>query len=181
MTTIDYKNFINSNIIHHNDSINNFTDGLEYLIKTNASMISYQTKKTFQLYNVDVLEVENNKHGQSPLSYSYKYSIERQSDIIENIKFESLNKNIKLKYVIGGVEYDNVSTFINIASVYHDFYLKFIFTEKPKVDDTICITYKNYILNDVNKNILMRAYKIQTDTHTYANGMCVKRFDEIFE
>ena len=179
MTTIDYKNFINSNIIHHNDSIDNFTDGLEYMIKTKASIISYNTKKTLQVHNVDVLEVENNIR--SPLSYSYKYSIERQSDIIENIKFESLNKNIKLKYVIGGVEYDNVSVFINIASVYHDFYLKFIFTEKPKVDDTICITYKNYILNDVNTNILTTAYKIQTDTHTYANGMCVKLFHEIFE
>ena len=60
MTTIDYKNFINSNIIHHNDSIDNFTDGLEYMIKTKASIISYNTKKTLQLHNVDVLEVENN-------------------------------------------------------------------------------------------------------------------------
>ena len=67
-----------------------------------------------------------------------------------------------------------MSTFINIAAVYHDFYLKFIFTEKPKNDDRIYITYKNYILNNVNRDILMRAYKIQTDTHTYANGMCVK-------
>jgi hypothetical protein len=163
MTTINYKNFLNSNIIYHNDSIDNFTDGLEYLVQKNASIISYNTKKTFQLYNVDALEVINNE-------FSYKYSIERQSDIIENIQFESLNKNIKLKYIIGGVQYDNLSTFINIAAVYHDFYLKFIFTEKPKVDDRIYITYKNYILNDVNRNILMRAYKIQTDTHTYANG-----------
>jgi len=174
MTAIDYKNFLNSNIIHHNDSIDNFTDGLEYMLKTNASIISYNTKKTFQLYNVDVLEVINNE-------FSYKYSIEKQSDIIENIQFESLNKNIKLKYIIGGVTYDNLSTFINIAAMYHDFYLQFIFTEKPKNDDRIYITYKNYILNNVNKDILMRAYKIQTDTHTYANGMCVKLFHEIFE
>ena len=179
MSTIEYKNFLNSNIIHHNDSIDNFTNGLEYLIEKEASIISYNTKKTFQLYNVDVLEVNNNE-------YSYKYMIERHADIIDNIQVESFNNqfqslNIKLKYIIGGVEYDNVSTFINIAAVYHDFYLKFIFTEKPKVDDIICITYKNYILNDVNRDILMSAYKIQTDTHTYANGMCVKRFDEIFE
>jgi hypothetical protein len=181
MTTIDYKNFINSKIIHHNDSIDNFTDGLNYMIKTKASIISYNTKKTLQLHNIDLLEVKNNEYERSPRTYTYKYSIEKQSDIIENIQFESLNKNIKLKYVIAGVEYDNMSVFINAVSVHHDLYLKFIFTEKPKVDDTICITYKNYLLNDVNRNILTTAYKIQTDTHTYANGMCVKLFHEIFE
>ena len=51
-----------------------------------------------------------------------------------------------MTYIIGGKEYDNIKTFLSCAAQYHEFKLKFIFTD-PKVDDKIAICYRNFLLN----------------------------------
>jgi hypothetical protein len=52
-------------------------------------------------------------------------------------------------FILGGVEYDNINTYIHALSPYHNLQLKFIFTEKPNIDDEICLYYENYLLNYV--------------------------------
>jgi hypothetical protein len=166
MSILDYNIFIEANKINHNDLINNFNDGLAYLIETKSDIISYNTTKTIQFINIDAVVVEKDK-------YIYTTTIERQSDIINNIKFVSSNDKIKLKIIIGKEEYNNVKNFINVAC-YTELFLKFIFTEKPKIDDVISITYTNYILNTTNRQMLIKAHKIKTNEHLYAYGMCCK-------
>ena len=125
----------------------------------NSSIISYNTTKNISLSN-DVL-IDN----------TFIYSIEREADIIENIHFVSTDKNIKMTFIIGDNEYDNINTFIYVSSMYNEIKLKFIFTEKPNLDDKIYISYKNYLLNVNERNNFIKNV-VKTDTNIYSNGVC---------
>ena len=78
-----------------------------------------------------------------------------------------------MTFIIGGIEYDNINTFLTVVAQYHEFKLKLIFTD-PKVEDKISICYRNYLLNtDLRKNI-MKEHIIRTDTNIYTSGMCLR-------
>ena len=154
---------------NHNDSIETYSDGIKYLIESKSDIVSYNTQKNLTLFNVAVLEVD--KKG----NYIYEYILERQADIIENIYIISSNDNIKMTFIIGGEEYDYINTFIPILSQYHEFKLKFIFSEKPTMDDKISIYYKNYLIkSDLRKELIITKGKTRTDTNIYTDGMCIR-------
>ena len=160
-----YSDFIKSKIVSHNDNIDTALDGIKYLIESEADIVSYTTQKNI-LFNVDELEVDENG------DYIYEYSLERQADIIDNIHIVSSNNNVKMKFIIGGDEYDHINTFLSVVSQYHEFKIKLLFTE-PKIDDKISICYRNYLLNsDLRKKITTRGNIIKTDTNIYTEGMC---------
>ena len=162
---MELHNLINSAI--HNDLIDTYSDGIKHLIVSKADIVSYNTQKNLVLFNVGVLEVDKNG------DYIYEYSLERQADIIDNIHIVSSNNNVKMKFIIGGEEYDHINTFLSVVSQYHEFKIKLIFTE-PKVEDKISICYRNYLLNtDLRKN-LIKEHIIKTDTNIYTNGMCLR-------
>ena len=164
--TIFYDDFIKSATFSHNDSIDTYSDGIKHLIESKADIVSYNTQKNLVLFNVAVLEVDKNG------DYIYEYSLERQADIIDNIHIVSSNNNIKMTFIIGGEEYDNINTFLSVAAQYHEFKIKLIITE-PKIDDKISICYRNYLLNsDLRKKITTRGNIIKTDTNIYTEGMC---------
>jgi len=168
--TIFYDDFIKSATFSHNDNIDTYSDGIKHLIESKADIVSYNTQKNLVLFNVAVLEVDKNG------DYIYEYSLERQADIIDNIHIVSSNNNVKMKFIIGGEEYDHITTFLSVAAQYHDFKLKLIFTE-PKVDDKISICYRNYLLNnDLRKKIKTRGNIIKTDTNIYTEGMCGREY-----
>ena len=109
-----------------------------------------------------------------------KKGFDWKTGIIDNIHIISSNSNVKMTYIIGGMEYDKINTFLSIAAQYHEFKLKLIFTD-PKVEDKISICYRNYLINsDLRKNLLeqinkeTRKYIIKTDTHVYNSGMCTR-------
>ncbi len=128
-------------------------------------MLSYDTQKTLELFNVAVLEVDING------DYIYEYLLERQADIIDNIHIISSNSNVKMTYIIGGMEYDKINTFLSVAAQYHEFKLKLIFTD-PKVEDKISICYRNYLINSDLREQIVKKNIIKTDTHVYHSGMC---------
>ena len=130
-------------------------------------IISYNTQKKLRLFNVAVMDIDKNGN------YIYEYTIEKQSDIIKDIHVVSSNNNFRFVFIIGGEEYNNINIFISMAAMYHEFKIKFIFTE-PTIDDTISICYKNYILNNTLRKRIMETHKIKTDTHVYCSGMCTK-------
>jgi len=156
---IIYNEFIESSKISHNNSIDNFFDGIKYLIENGSDIISYNTTKNISLSN-DVL-IDN----------TFIYSIEREADIIENIHFVSTDKNIIMTFIIGDNEYDNINTFIYVSSMYNEFKLKFTFTEKPNLDDKIYISYKNYLLNVNERNNFIKNV-VKTNTNIYSDGIC---------
>ena len=161
-----YSDFIKSTTLSHNDNIDTYSDGIKHLIESKADIVSYNTQKNLVLFNVAVLEVDKNG------DYIYEYSLERQADIIDNIHIVSSNNNVKMKFIIGGDEYDHINTFLSVVSQYHEFKIKLLFTE-PKVDDKISICYRNYLLNnDLRKKIKTRGNIIKTDTNIYTEGMC---------
>jgi hypothetical protein len=152
---------------NHNDLIDTYLDGVRYLIESKADIISYNTQKNLTLFNVGVLEVDKNGN------YIYEYSLDRQADVIDNIHIISSKNNVKMKFIIGGEEYDIINTFIMALSQYHEFKIKLIFTE-PKVEDKISICHRNYLLNTDLRNNLIKEHIIKTDTNIYANGMCIR-------
>ena len=161
-----YSDFIKSTTVSHNDNIDTYSDGIKHLIESKADIVSYNTQKNLVLFNVAVLEVDKNG------DYIYEYSLERQADIIDNIHIVSSNNNVKMKFIIGGDEYDHINTFLSVVSQYHEFKIKLLFTE-PKIDDKISICYRNYLLNsDLRKKITTRGNIIKTDTNIYTEGMC---------
>ena len=161
-----YSDFIKSTTLSHNDNIDTYSDGIKHLIESKADIVSYNTQKNLVLFNVAVLEVDKNG------DYIYEYSLERQADIIDNIHIVSSNNNVKMKFIIGGDEYDHINTFLSVVSQYHEFKIKLLFTE-PKIDDKISICYRNYLLNsDLRKKIKTRGNIIKTDTNIYTEGMC---------
>ena len=76
-----------------------------------------------------------------------------------------------MTYIIGGMEYDKINTFLSVAAQYHEFKLKLIFTD-PKVDDEISICYRNHLINSDLRKKLLKEDIIKTDTHVYHSGMC---------
>ena len=163
--TIFYDDFIKSATFSHNDSIDTYSDGIKHLIESEADIVSYNTQKNLVLFNVAVLEVDKNG------DYIYEYSLERQADIIDNIHIVSSNNNVKMKFIIGGEEYDNINTFLSVVSQYHTFKIKLLITD-PKVDDKISICYRNYLLNNDLRKKITKGNIIKTDTNIYTYGMC---------
>ena len=106
-------------------------------------------------------------------NYFYEYDIKNDGDIMDNIRI-NLPKNAIVNFLIGGYEYDNINTFINLNAPYSEFKLKFIFTEKPTKDDPIGIYYDCYILDGYERNKMRNIKKIKTRTNLYEDGMCLK-------
>jgi len=163
---MEYSDFIKSKIVSHNDNIDTYSDGIKYLIESKSDVVSYDTQKKLVLFNVAVLEVDKNG------GYIYEYLLERQADIIDNIHIISSNSNVKMTYIIGGMEYDKINTFLSVAAQYHEIKLKLIFTD-PKVEDKISICYRNYLLNSDLREQIIKKNIIKTDTNEYHNGMCM--------
>ena len=161
-----YSDFIKSKIVSHNDNIDTYFDGIKYLTESEADIVSYTTQKNI-LFNVDVLEVDENG------DYIYEYSLERQADIIDNIHIVSSNNNVKMKFIIGGDEYDHINTFLSVVSQYHEFKIKLLITE-PKLEDKISIWYRNYLLNSELRENIRKEHIIKTDTNIYTTGMCLR-------
>ena len=55
-----YSDFIKSKIVSHNDKIDTYSDGIKYLIESEADIVSYTTIKNLVLFNDDVLDVDEN-------------------------------------------------------------------------------------------------------------------------
>lgn len=124
-----------------------------------------------QLSFLNVAILEHNKNG----DYIYEYEIKKDDDIIENIIFDSSVENTQMKIIIGYYEYENNiddNTFILCALPYSSVRLKFIFVNKPTMDDNVSISYKCYLLNKSDRDFLM-TNKLSTTSHVYFHGTCV--------
>lgn len=165
-----YDDFIKSKIIKHNDLVDNLKDCIKYLTDSNAESISFNIQKKIKFTDIDVLEVDKNDNYIYTYDI-YTYNYKKQADIIDNIHFVASNKNIKMIFILGGVEYDNINTYIHALSSYHNLQLKFIFTEKPNIDDEICLYYENYLLNYFNLHKLRNCQIVQTNTNVYLYGL----------
>jgi hypothetical protein len=168
---IYYDKFMSERTILHSDTAKNYSDGILFLVenKSNADIITYDKTDKFLLLLVGVLRADENDN------YYYEYSVDRVGDIIDNIKFKTLNKNIKTKisYYIGGYLYepDLVKEFIFCASQYHEFKIRITFLEKPTNELEFIIYSRVYLLDTEYRNKLANN-TIITKTNIYRDGMC---------
>ena len=153
--------------VSHNDLIDTYSDGVNYLTESGADIISYNTQKKLMMFNVDMLEIDKDRNR------IYTFPLKKEADIIDNIHIVSPD-NVKVKYIIGGYEYDHINTFLSVSARYHEFHFKLIFTTEPKFRDEITICYRNYLLNSELKESIIRTPVIKTDTNKYNNGMCLR-------
>ena len=136
--------------------------------KENADIITYNKVDIFSLLSVDVLRI-GKQH------YYYEYSVDRTGDIIDNIRFESSNKNIRINYYIGGYKYEpsEVKEFILVSAPYTDFKIRITFLEKPSNEDEFSIHSRVYLLDTEYRKKMARNTVI-TNTNIYKDGICAK-------
>jgi hypothetical protein len=163
---MQYSDFIKDKKISHNDEICTRMGAFKYLHESNSDIVSYNSCKKLEIFNVAMLEVD--KDG----NYIYKCSISRESDVIDNIHMVTSNKNVKMNFTLNDWECENINTFITVLASFTVLKLKFVFTEKPRIDDKISIYYKDNILSNDLRNKLLNEKIVLTDTNIYANGTC---------
>ncbi len=113
------------------------------------------------------LQVDKNNN------YFYEFIPKRDCDIIDNIKIDLLNKNIKITYHIDIQQYDpqDMKEFIIVASPYFDLIIRLTFLEKPTENFEIFVYLRNYIMKLRKK---LRMSRLITNSIIYENGVCQK-------
>jgi hypothetical protein len=170
---INYDDIINNLKISYSDIINNMTDGVKFLFESHTDGISYNKTKEFLLFNVAVLEKDNNGY------YFHEYSLEREGDIIYNFNFDSTHENVRFHYIIDGYKYeiDELDEFIIVAAPYSEIKIRVTFLEELKMDNELkisyYISYKIYLFNKDIRNFLINN-PIKTKSNIYTDGICYK-------
>ena len=172
MTSVNLANFLSTLRILHHEPLMEYNDALLYFLQNRAiaDIITYQNERTFVLMNLSILEKDANANP------FYQFSIKREGDIVDNIRFESTsNLNVQLSYYIGGSMYlpEDVSEFVIIASAYNDFEIRITFLEQPSVDAEFKIRARYYLLLSDDREKLMHS-KLETQNMIYSSGMCHK-------
>jgi hypothetical protein len=167
---IDLQDFLSSKKIMHSDTSTNFNDAIMFLVKNekNADIITYNYTKQL-LFDTNLLEIDREGH------YFYEYRPDKIGDIIDNIRFESSNLNNQLTYYIGGIKYapEEVSEFVFISALFHEFKIRITFLEKPSPNDKFKILSRYYLINSKNRGLLQSS-RVITKNNIYNYGMYIK-------
>ena len=167
---IDIYDFLSNRKIIHSETATNYSDGLMFFIenKEDADAITYNSVRHFSINNVNMLELDEKGN------YFYEFSVDRFTDIIDNISFEkSPNLSSQFTYYIGGKRYlpNEVKKFVTCAAVYSEFKVRITFFEKPNANDEFKMIMRNYLLNTEYRKSLARS-DIKCDDIIYSNGVC---------
>ena len=171
---IDLKEFLENKKIIHSETATNFIKGLTFFLdnQKNTDIITYNSTINFLINNIDIFKI-NDK--------GYKYydiSIERASDIIDDIHLENTNNlNIEVSYIIGNRLFttEKIKEFVMCASIYTEFKIRLTFLEKPKNNNEFKIVFKNYIINRKNRELLLKN-PVKTKYINYMNGVALVNF-----
>lgn len=167
---INIKEFLNSKRIIHSENANNGISGLKFLIENEkiADIITFNTCFQFSLINVSILE--KNIEG----LYFYEYNIKRISEIVDNIKVESLsNSKYYITYNIGDINYttDKINEFILLLAPYQNFKIRITFLETPNHYDEFIISLRHYIIDNKSNTELLSINCVCSDSGFYNGGI----------
>jgi hypothetical protein len=167
-TTINLKDFLSSKTILHNDTPCEYNNAVKFFIenKDNVDIITYENTRHFSLLNFSVLERDTDGN------YFYQFSIKRDGDIIDNIRYESISGiPAQLSYYIGCDKYspEEVDKFVIVSSIYHDFQIRVTFLEKP-TNDEFKILSRYYLVNTEDRKKLA-TNRVETENIFYGDGM----------
>lgn len=171
MPVVRLNEFLSNKNILHSDA-SNYTDALMFLIRNKdvADVVIYETKRQFSVSNIGMLEMDSNNH------YYYEFSVNREGDIVNDIKLESKFKNdLQMTFNIGGIDYKQheITEFVACCAMYNDFRIRITFSKLPQPNDTFTIIFKNYILKVEDRLALIHS-KVITKKCIFSNGVCLK-------
>ena len=163
---INYDLLMKETNIIHSDTITNFQEGLNFLSPINEQKIMITYNKYVQLIN--------GLFGIDETGHSYiEYLLRRKYDIIDNVKIEFNNKNIKINYIIGGVMYDfdTIKELITLSTEHNDCFIRITFL-KPNDTEPECFMYfKAYLLSSFYRKMISSC-TIITKSNIYNSGYC---------
>lgn len=173
MEVLNYNDFMSNktNIVHNDDvhdgEIKKTSRTLELMVINNSDVATHNTKKVIKMCDVDVLMRD------SEGNYFFEYTFIRDSDIIDNISFES-TKNATFSYNIGGVFFDSssVTEILSLSCYGVSVILRVTFTDKPNHDDTVTISYRDVFISESKerKKMMDSNITIVTNSLSYNGG-----------
>lgn len=172
-TTINLQEFLSSKKFLHNETPCEYNNALSFFIENqgSADIITYENTRHFSLLNVSVLERDTDG------KYFYQFSVKRDGDIIDNIRYESISGiPAQLSYYIGGDKYmpEEVDKFVIASSMYHDFQIRVTFLEKQTCNDEFKILSRYYLINTEDRKKIATS-RVETENIIYGNGMTVRK------
>lgn len=160
------KDFIKEKSINHIYLVNSQDYALSYMKNNNIESMSYDDFSKIYLFNVEVLTLDNNGN----YSFIYPIQFRKKGDIIDNISITSSNKKMKCTFLFEDRELENIKQLVICAMGDNiSLKLKFSFSDKPSSKDEIFIQSCNYILSDVDRN-LIKSSLILSEEFTYDEG-----------
>ena len=164
--SIDYDEFMKYKIIPHSNG--NYPEALKLLIDTvGATATTYNALIT--------VEVPVDKLMTNDTMYYYDYELITEMDIIDDIEITLVNsKSFSVNYHIGNVQYEPtvLKEYISTCAKYSKFIIRITLTEKPTECFTICISRREYVLNNDDRRTFHKSM-LHTKTNSYYNGCCM--------
>jgi len=172
MEILDLQTFLSTKkILNHLASNGEFNDALMFLIQNqhNANIITYENARQFVISNIMVFEKDNNGN------YYYQFPVKRDGDLVDNIRFESMNLKANLTFYIGGIKYEQeeFNEFVIISSQFNEFEIRVNFHEKPSPNDEFKILSRYYLCNPEERRLLCTC-QVVTKNNVYCKGFCSK-------
>jgi len=132
----------------------------------NTDIITYNDLNHFLLFNIDVLQINENGN------YFYEYTPKRDGD---NIRYES-DLNEQLTYYFNGIKYipEDVSEFIFCSAPYTEFKIRITFLEKPNTNDEFKINARHWIINSNDRKTIISKPVIVKNI-IYKDGVYVQK------
>ena len=170
---MNLQDFFSSKKILYNETPCEYNNALRFFIENqeSADIITYENIRHFSLLNVSVLERDTDG------KYFYQFSIKRDGDIIDNIRYQSISGiPAQLSYYIGGDKYspEEVDKFVIVSSMYHDFQIRVTFLEKQTTNDEFKILSRYYLVNTEDRKKLATS-RVETENIIYGNGMTSRK------
>lgn len=170
---MNLQDFFSSKKILYNETPCEYNNALRFFIENqeSADIITYENIRHFSLLNVSVLERDTDG------KYFYQFSIKRDGDIIDNIRYQSISGiPAQLSYYIGGDKYmpEEVDKFVITSSMYHDFQIRVTFLEKQTTNDEFKILSRYYLVNTEDRKKLATS-RVETENIIYDNGMTSRK------
>ena len=174
---IDYVEFMNSKLIVHCEDAKFMTDCYKFLEKTKAEGSPIPDIVTYDMCDKMLLFSAGELHSNNDGQYYYEYKFVPSCDIIDNIRVEVPNTEVKLTCCIGGNEYspDDIGEFLFIAAQYHSFSVRIAFLTPPNENIELTVYSRAYNIIDRKYRTLLTKYKVITNSNTYMSGLCGAR------
>lgn len=156
---IYFCDFLFQKKILHSETPMDYESALTFFIQhqKDYDMITYSYIKHFYLFQVSVLEKDENHH------LFLEHSLEKLGDIVDHISILQSTVPMEISFSVDHQPYplNDRQPFLLVSAPYSECRIRFTFLEKPTLGDEFQISFRYYLLNSdsrkqlQNKNVLV--------------------------